>query len=190
MNIYDVSDPAAPVLATSLVCPGNQNDISVYGNLLILSVEAASGRVGCKSTAELPGGAANPQNVFRGIRVFDISNPTAPLNVAEVQTCKGSHTHTIVGEKDGDLYVYGSGTAGVRSATELARCSGASSLTDPNTANFAIDIIRIPLDDPASAEWVDNARIFSTCGSSACEDQFASGALNGFPVSNPQPRVA
>ncbi len=189
VNIYDVSDPANPVLDTSVLCPGNQNDISVYGDLLILSVEATSGRIDCKTTAELPGGSANPQNVFRGIRIFDISDRTNPVNIAEVQTCKGSHTHTIVGEKDGDLYVYGSGTAGVRSAAELARCSAASSLLDPDTANFAIDIIKIPLDDPASAEWVDNARIFSTCGSSACEDQHASGALNGFPLSNPQPRV-
>ncbi|WP_336924069.1 LVIVD repeat-containing protein [Aquipuribacter sp. SD81] len=190
VNIYDVSDPAAPVLATSVFCPGNQNDISVYGDLLILSVEATSGRVGCASAAELPGGSANPQNVFRGIRVFDISDRTNPVNIAEVQTCKGSHTHTIVGEKDGDLYVYGSGTAGVRSTAELGRCSGASSLLDPDTANFAIDVIRIPLDDPASAEWVDNARIFSTCGSSACEADHASGALNSFPLSNPQPLVA
>jgi hypothetical protein len=190
VNIYDVSDPASPVLDTSVLCPGNQNDISTYGDLLILSVEATSGRVDCKTTAELPGGAANPQNVFRGIRIFDISEPTNPVNVAEVQTCKGSHTHTIVGEKDGDLYVYGSGTAGVRSTAELARCSGASSLLDPDTANFAIDIIRIPLDDPGSAEWVDNARIFSTCGSSACEADHANGALNGLPFSNPQPLVA
>ncbi len=189
VNIYDVSDPEAPVLDTSVLCPGNQNDISVYGDLLILSVEATSGRIDCKTSTELPGGAANPQNVFRGIRIFDISDPTSPVNIAEVQTCKGSHTHTIVGEKDGDLFIYGSGTAGVRSATELARCSAASSLTDPNTANFAIDIIKVPLDDPASAEWVDNARIFSACGSSACEGDYASGALNSFPVRNPQPRV-
>ncbi|MGJ7442461.1 hypothetical protein [Aquipuribacter sp. MA13-6] len=151
VNIYDVSDPAAPVLDTSVLCPGNQNDISVYGDLLILSVEATSGRIDCKTTTELPGGAANPQNVFRGIRIFDISDRTNPVNIAEVQTCKGSHTHTIVGEKDGDLYIYGSGTAGIRSAAELARCSAASSLADPNTANFAIDIIKVPLDDPASA---------------------------------------
>ena len=97
------------------------------------------------------------------------------MQIAAVQTCRGSHTHTIVtspSDKD-NIYVYVSGTAGIRSAAELAGCSGGSSTADPNTANFRIDVIKVPLAAPQTAAIVSNPRLFSKCGSSACEGDFA-----------------
>lgn len=197
-NVYDVSDPAAPVPTASVLCPGAQNDVSVYGDLMFLSVEAGSARVDC--SASTPG---NTAPVFRGVRIFDISDLTNPQQLGGVQTCRGSHTHTVVEDPDDpdSIYIYVSGTAGIRPSVappppamplpgvELAGCNANSSLTDPTTANFRIDVIKVPLADPAAAAVVGGPRIMSTCGSSACEDQYASGALNGLNRGGVQPLV-
>ena len=120
-QIYDISDPDAPAIVTAVVCPGGQGEVSVYGNLLFMSVEETRGRIDC-GTQGAPG-AVNPER-FRGVRIFDISNEAQPVQVAAVQTCRGSHTHTILKSPhdDANLYVYVNGTAGVRSPLELAGC--------------------------------------------------------------------
>jgi len=112
-QVYDVSDPAAPELTGTFVCPGGQGDVSVYGDLLFMSVESAPGRLDCGTTSV---GATDPQN-FRGVRVFDISDIQNPVQVTAVQTCRGSHTHTVVEDPDDaeNVYVYVSGTGGVMS---------------------------------------------------------------------------
>src|SRR4029453_2861422 len=46
-NIYDVANPRKPKLIGSVVCPGGQGDVSVWGNLLVMSVEQTRGRVDC-----------------------------------------------------------------------------------------------------------------------------------------------
>jgi LVIVD repeat-containing protein len=195
-NVYDLSNPASPSLRTSVVCPGGQGDMSVWGNLLFMSVEETRGKIDCTLTP-----AATPLTRFRGVRIFDISNIGAPVQIAAVQTCRGSHTHTIVtNPSDTDnIYVYVSGTAGIRAGTELAGCNGNSSLTDPTTANFRIDVIKVPLAAPQNAAVVSNPRLFSKCGSSACEGDFAvqeqhpdprygiRGALNWLNTSGTQP---
>ena len=173
-GVYDMSDPAAPALKAAVTCRGSQNDISVHGDLLFLSVEATNARVDCAAPGApvtVPGG----DTVFRGVRIFDVSNPLAPEYVSGVQTCRGSHTHTVVtkpGVSD-KIWIYVSGTAGIRASTQLEGCSSGSSLTDPTTANFRIDVIEVPLAAPASAKVVSNPRIFSKCGSSACEADYA-----------------
>ena len=109
-NLYSIEDPAAPRLLASVVCPGGQGDVSVVGNLLVLSVEQTRGRVDCGLQ-----GVAEPVSEarFRGLRIFDIGDPTMPRQVGAVQTCRGSHTHTVVTDPDGkgNFYVYGSGTS-------------------------------------------------------------------------------
>src|SRR5215217_2303676 len=185
-NVYDLANPAAPVLKTSVVCPGGQGDMSVYGNLLFMSVEETRAKIDCTSTP-----AATAATRFRGVRIFDISSVAAPTQVAAVQTCRGSHTHTLVtSPNDPDnVYVYVSGTAGIRSGAELAGCNGNSSLVDPTTANFRIDVIKVPLAAPQTAAIVSYPRIMSTCGSSACIGDYASGALNGLHRGGLQPTV-
>jgi hypothetical protein len=174
-NIYNVSDPAAPALVTTVVCPGGQGDLSVYGNLLFMSVEETRGKKDCTSTP-----AANATTRFRGVRIFDITNIANPVQLPGVQTCKGSHTHSLVTDPDdaANVYVYNSGTAGIRSSAELAGCNGNSSLTDPTTANFSIDVIKVPLAAPETAQIVSRPRIFSKCGSSACEADFATQEIH------------
>jgi hypothetical protein len=159
-NVYDIANPAKPKLVTSVVCPGGQGDVSVHGKLLVMSVEQTRGRVDCGTQGVEPAVSAER---FRGIRVFDITNVKKPVQVAAVQTCRGSHTHTLVpNPKDPDnLYVYGSGTSAARSAEELAGCSGSDPKEDPNTALFSIDVIRIPIAAPATARIVSRPRIFA-----------------------------
>jgi hypothetical protein len=122
----------------------------VHGNLLIMSVEQTRGRIDCG-----PQGVQAPVSAerFRGVRIFDISDIRKPKQIAAVQTCRGSHTHTLVNDPDdkANLYVYGSGTGAVRSGEELEGCSNKDPKEDPNTALFSIDVIQIPLAAPETA---------------------------------------
>ncbi len=159
-NTYNVEDPATPKHLASVVCPGGQGDVSVLGNLLFMSVEQTRGRLDCGVQ-----GVAEPVSTerFRGIRIFDISDVRMPRQVAAVQTCRGSHTHTLVTDPDdqGNVYLYGSGTSSVRSAEELAACSGLKPDEDPRTALFSIDVIQVPLKAPGMARVVNRPRIFA-----------------------------
>lgn len=159
-NVYDISTPASPTLLTSVVCPGGQGDVSVHGNLLFMSVEQTRGRVDCGV-----GGVEAPvsKERFRGVRIFDITDVKTPKQVAAVQTCRGSHTHTLVTDpKDSaNVYVYGSGTSGARAAEELDGCSGKDPKEDPQTALFSIDVIKVPLARPQDAKIVARPRIFA-----------------------------
>jgi hypothetical protein len=159
-NTYDIEDARKPRLIVSVVCPGGQGDLSVYGNLLFMSVEQTRGRLDC-GTEGIQGSVSAER--FRGIRIFDITDMTKPRQVAAVQTCRGSHTHTLVPDpKDkANIYVYGSGTGAVRSAEELAGCSRLGPKEDPNTALFSIDVIKVPLSAPANALIVNRPRIFA-----------------------------
>ena len=159
IQIWDISDPANPQTVVTYVCPASQSDVSVYENLLFVSGEGFGGRLDC---GEQGIEEAVSHDRLRGIRIFDISDITAPEYVANVQTCRGSHTHTLL-EHPGDdenVYVYVSGSAPVRPAEELAGCSAAPPAEDPNSALFRIEVIRVPLADPASAEIVSSPRIF------------------------------
>src|SRR5581483_11299202 len=130
-NTYDVENGQRPKLLASVVCPGGQGDVSVHGNLLFMSVEQTRGRIDCGT-----GGVEAPVSAerFRGVRIFDISDLSKPKQIAAIQTCRGSHTHTLVVDPNdkANLYVYGSGTSTVRSGEELAGCSGADPNDDPN----------------------------------------------------------
>jgi hypothetical protein len=178
VNIFDISNPGNTTLVTSLVCPGGQGDVSVYKNLLFMSVEMPNGRIDCGAQGfppEPPPPAdqkdqkerrrrlpAAQKDRFRGVRIFDISDVRNPRQVAAVQTCRGSHTHTLVvdpNDKD-NVYIYVSGTSFVRQSEELAGCSGEKPDKDPNTALFRIDVIKVPLASPQDAKVVSNPRVF------------------------------
>jgi hypothetical protein len=159
-QIWDISDPAHPTLKVGNYCPASQSDVSVYKNLLFVSAEGNSGRIDC-------GGEGVKETVsaqrIRGIRIFEISDIAHPRNVANVQTCRGSHTHTVlVDPKDPEnVYVYVSGSAPVRSAEELPGCSNADPSQDPNSARFRIEVIKVPLAHPEQAAIVSSPRIFN-----------------------------
>jgi hypothetical protein len=184
VSIYDISDPAKTSLLTTLVCPGGQGDLSVYGNLLFMSVEMTNGHLDCSAEGfpPEPAPAAGHENDprlpvaqkdrFRGVRIFDISDVKNPKQVAAVQTCRGSHTHTLVVDPNdkANVYIYVSGTSFVRQPEEMAGCSGGAPDKDPDTALFRIDVIKVPLAAPQDAKIVSNPRVFIDP---------RSGALNG-----------
>lgn len=203
MTIYDISNPAQVKPLTSMVCPGGQGDVSVYKNLMFMSVEMPNGRIDCgvegfppeppsadekdkdkdkdksadkdkkdddkEKKRKIP---AAQKERFRGVRIFDISDIQNPKQVAAVQTCRGSHTHTLVLDpKDKEnVYIYVSGTSFVRQPEELAGCSGEKPDKDPNTALFRIDVIEVPVAAPQNARIVSSPRVFIDA---------RTGALNG-----------
>jgi hypothetical protein len=159
-NVYDITNPKKPSLIASIVCPGGQGDVSIHGNLLVMSVEQTRGRIDC-GTQGVQAPVSGER--FRGVRIFDITDVKKPKQVAAVQTCRGSHTHTLVANPNdpSSLYVYGSGTSSVRSVEELAGCSRLDPKEDPNTALFSIDVIQIPIAAPETARIVNRPRIFA-----------------------------
>jgi hypothetical protein len=180
VNIYDISHPSNATLLTSLVCPGGQGDVSVYKNLMFMSVEMPNGRLDCgvegfppeplpatgdekdKNKEKKRRIPAAQKERFRGVRIFDISDIKNPKQVAAVQTCRGSHTHTLVldaNDKD-NVYIYVSGTSFVRQPEELAGCSGEKPDKDPNTALFRIEVIKVPVAAPQDAAVVSSPRLF------------------------------
>jgi hypothetical protein len=210
VDIFDISDPAKAKLLTSMVCPGGQGDVSVYKNLLFMSVEMPNGRLDCgvqgfppepapadeekgkdektpdadkDKPADQAKDAAKDKDAdkdkekkaqrrrrlpvaqkdrFRGVRIFDISDIKNPKQVAAVQTCRGSHTHTLVIDPNdkNNVYIYVSGTSFVRQPEELAGCSGEKPDKDPNTALFRIDVIKVPVATPQDAKVVSSPRVF------------------------------
>lgn len=159
-QIYDVANAAAPKLVTAFVCPGGQGDVSIHGNLLFMSVEMPNGRTDC---ADVPFSMDPAPTRFEGVRIFDITNVAKPKQVAFVQTCRGSHTHTLVpdGKDRASVYLYVSGVSEVRPATEVPGCSGGMPDKDPNTAYFRIEVVKVPLKRPQDAKVVNSPRLFA-----------------------------
>ena len=174
-NAYDLTEGAAPELALSVVCPGGQGDVSIHGDLLFMSVEQNRARLDCGAAdAE---GEVNAER-FRGIRIFDISDLSAPRQIAAVQTCRGSHTHTQVPHPTDPnvLYIYNSATAGVRRTAELGICSDGAPGENPETALYSIDVIKVPLDAPEEAAIVSRPRIFADRETGAIAGLWRGGA--------------
>ncbi|MEM6775365.1 MAG: DUF305 domain-containing protein, partial [Pseudomonadota bacterium] len=156
-NVYKLKDDGVPELFSSIVCPGGQGDVSIVGDLLIMSVEQTRGRVDCGRegiTEDIS------DDRFRGLRIFDISDLARPRQVGQVQTCRGSHTHSVVDANDKRIVVYNSGTSSVRDTEELEGCYDESP-GDDRTALFRIDVIEIPVDDPAGSRIVRSPTVFA-----------------------------
>ncbi|MDG1416406.1 MAG: hypothetical protein P8P99_01240, partial [Maricaulis sp.] len=159
-NVYEAEGDAMPELILSVVCPGGQGDVSVIGNLVFRSVEDNRGRLDCGSET-IEGDVSADR--FRGVQIFDISDLSAPRQVAAVQTCRGSHTHTLVPHPtDANIvYIYNSATSGVRPTDELDICSDGEPDENPDTARYSIDVIRVQLDAPEQAAIIDRPRLFA-----------------------------
>jgi len=200
LNIYDISNPAKTALLTTMVCPGGQNDVSVYRNLLFMSVEMPNGRLDCGTQGFPPNPPPAPgeekkfrppvaqKDRFRGVRIFDISDIKNPKQVAAVQTCRGSHTHTLVTDPNDqdNVYIYVSGTSFVRQTDELAGCSGEKPDKDPDTALFRIDVIKVPVAAPQDAKIISNPRIFIDARTGALNGLNNGGAMHGKADEKPE----
>ncbi|MGD8325454.1 MAG: DUF305 domain-containing protein, partial [Sphingomonadales bacterium] len=156
-NAYKLNGNGAPEHYSSVVCPGGQGDVSIVGDILIMSVEQTRGRVDCGLQGVAEDVSAER---FRGLRIFDISDLKQPRQVGQVQTCRGSHTHSVVSQDDDKIIVYNSGTSSVRKGEELEGCVG-DVPGDDRTALFRIDVIEIPVDDPSKAHIVDSPAVFA-----------------------------
>jgi len=160
-SIYDASSPAKPALLSAVACITSQGDPSIVGNLLFISAEGGGNRKDCAK-----GGVNDPSEHMAGVRIYDVSTPRAPRLVKNVETCKGSHTHTVVPSPTDRnvVYLYVSGQQGARPATELAGCRNGSNPSDETNSLFRLDIIKVPLDRPQDAEVLSGARIFTGLG--------------------------
>ena len=180
IQIWDISNPAKPVLADHLVCFTEQGDVSVYGHLLFVSAEDGGSRLDCGMQ-----GIQDTVSKERmiGVRIFDISDVKHPRQVADVQTCRGSHTHTLVPDPNdaGVVYVYVSGLASVRSNSELSGCE-VGAATNPNSALFRIEVIRVPLAHPEEAKVVSSPRIFADLTKPASHGPAVADTANGAAV--------
>ncbi len=156
-SVWDVSNPRQPVNLSTVVCATDQGDPSIYGNLLFISAESPRARADCGMQGVQAG-----KDRMRGVRIFDVSNPRSPKLIKNVQTCRGSHTHTIVPDPDdkNTIYIYVGGSSSVRDPSEMPECSGGSVAENPNTAQYRVDIIRVPVRNPQDASVIGYARIF------------------------------
>jgi len=157
-NIYDISNDGMPELLSSVVCPGGQGDVSIVDDLLIMSVESTNARIDCGLTGTI--GTVDAER-FLGLRIFDISDLRRPQQVGSVQTCRGSHTHSVVSSDDQRIIVYNSGLRGVRDEEELPGCLDDTRYGDERTALFRIDVIEIPVQRPQDAYIVDSPTVFA-----------------------------
>ena len=157
-NVYRLGTDGVPQLASSVVCPGGQGDVSVVGDLLLMSVQDSRARIDC-GLQGVEGRVSEER--FRGLRIFDISDITRPRQVGQVQTCRGSHTHSVVDADARRIIVYNSGTSYVRDEAELEGCFDTAG---DETALFSIDVIEIPVANPAAARIVDSPRVFAKDG--------------------------
>jgi len=197
INIYDIANPARIALISSIFCPGGQGDVSVYDGLLFMSVEGMNGRLDCgaqgfpppKQSAPIPASQSSLDTQFtllpslsstermRGIRIFDIHNLSEPRQVADVQTCRGSHTNTLVLDPHDtkDVYLYVSEISNVRPRSELANCVGGEPSIHPATSLFDIDIVKVPLAHPERARVVGSPRIFINFNTGASDGLWQGG---------------
>lgn len=157
-TIWDVSDATKPKVVSVVECITSQGDPSIYGTLLFISAEGNGNRNDCGK-----GGVQKPEDHMAGVRIFDVADPARPRLVKNVQTCKGSHTHTIVPhpKKKNIIYLYVSGSQQARPNTELAGCVNGTDPADESNSLFRLDVIRVPLDHPERSEVVTGARVFS-----------------------------
>lgn len=183
-TIWDITDPAKPVIASVTKCITSQGDPTIYGTLLFLSAEGAGNRKDCGA-----GGVQDPKDHMAGIRIFDVSNPKAPKLIKNVETCKGSHTHTLVPSPTNKniIYLYVSGQQGARPDTELAGCKNGNDPKDPTNSLYQLDIVKVYLNAPEKSEVIPGARIFADLeGAGECQ-RFCVPTRTGTRPGRPQP---
>jgi hypothetical protein len=176
-QIWDVSNPGTPQVVAAYICGGIQGDVSVYKNLLFVSVEAGNGRLDCGLDGVKDSVSTER---FRGIRIFDINDVAHPKQVADVQTCRGSHTNTVVTDPrdSANIYIYVSAMAGTRSPSELAGCSDVAPEDDANTQRFRIDVIQVPLAHPEQSKIINRPALLADLTPYARHGEYAADTVD------------
>jgi hypothetical protein len=145
--IYDISNPRNPTVVSQVQCPGSQNDISVFGDLLFLSTDSSRTDDSCASTGQT---AENPLS-WEGMKIFDISNKSAPRYIKSIETKCGSHTHTLV-PAHRSVYIY------------VSSYGPSDAFPDCKPPHDLISIIKVPLADPTGAALIATPVLFPTDG--------------------------
>ena len=160
LRLVDVTDPLSPRKIGELACPGPQNDVSVWGSLVFMSVDSP------RTSSDCGAGAASLAQQeagtdWEGIRVISIADPANPTQVAAVRTSCGSHTNTLVpDESNGRVLVYVNSypTVGVRSRT----CNDAT--------HEQLSVVEVPLAAPEQAKVVSTPKVTATTPGNGCHD--------------------
>jgi hypothetical protein len=193
--IYDIHNPRKPSVLTQVLCPGSQNDVSVFDDLLFLSTDSSRSDDSCASHSQ----TAREKTSWEGIKIFDITDKSNPVYIKSVETNCGSHTHSLVPSTDRtSVYVY------------VQSYSPNTGFPDCQPPHDLISIIKVPLADPTTASVVAMPNLFPDGGNppgaggsstSGCHDitaypakGIAAGACMGdgilMDISNPEaPRV-
>jgi hypothetical protein len=156
VQIWDVRDPDAPKLAASIHCPGSQNDVTVNDGILVTSTDSIRNKAECDGNVSVP--SSSPEyglsSNWEGLRVFDVSNPRDPKYVTAVRTDCGSHTHTVLPQRDRLLIYVQSYDIGARKYN----CDSAK------TQHDKISIVEIPKANPAAARVIETPVLFPDGG--------------------------
>jgi hypothetical protein len=117
LRVFDISDASRPGLLGSLWCPASQNDVSVWRDLVFMSVDSPrkdwTDKDGKPRRAHECGAPSASQadmlagSEWEGIRIVSIADPGNPQQIAAVRTDCGSHTHTLVPDlANGRVLIY------------------------------------------------------------------------------------
>ncbi len=155
-RLIDISQPTAPRLIADVECRGPQGDVSIWENLVFVSVDRPQTTPRCNSedAEKVDPLFVPPQGGWEGIRVFDISQPRQPRLVTSVATDCGSHTNTLVPDLEHHrLLLY------VSSYALAVQPDLAPGCTNPHGH---ISVVEVPLDDPATASVIAEPHLFDT----------------------------
>src|SRR3954464_10138359 len=166
-QLMNIADPAHPRPEGPFNCPGAQADVSIWKDLVIVSVDSArgagNGPDGKPRKPEECGApaAANAENeagtAWEGLRIVSIANPAKPVQLAAVKTDCGSHTHTLVPDEANNRLL----------AYILSYPLGAPSPSCNVASHRKISIVEVPLSVPAQAKVIDTADVSPNIG---CHD--------------------
>ncbi|MEV7230701.1 MULTISPECIES: hypothetical protein [Polymorphospora] len=193
--IYDIKNPRSPKITSQVLCPGAQNDVSIYGDLLFLSTDSSRSDDSCSSVSQTASNAAS----WEGIKIFDVKDKRNPRYIKSVETNCGSHTHTLVPGKDHrNVYLY------------VSSYGPNASFPDCQPPHDLISIVKVPVRAPTDAHVLSAPVLFPDGGNpggngssttSGCHDitvfpkkDLAAGACMGdgvlFDIANREaPRV-
>jgi hypothetical protein len=152
VQIWDVRDGQTPALASFIHCPGSQNDVTVNDGILVTSTDSRRTNDTCASEATT---TPSDPSTWEGLKIFDVRNPYSPKYLASVRTDCGSHTHTVLPERDRLIIYVQSYDVG----TGRYLCDD----TSP-TGHDQISIVSIPKRNPAAARVVAEPKLFPDGG--------------------------
>ncbi|MGY1607539.1 LVIVD repeat-containing protein [Geodermatophilus sp. SYSU D00700] len=170
-SVWDVRRPGSPTLVGQAACLGAQNDVSVYGDIVITSTDSRRVSDDCDAPALTRPATSDPTaDYWEGIRVWSIADKSNPQLLTSVETDCGSHTNTLVPDPaHGRMLVY------------VSSYGPSAAQKDCQTPHDKISIVAVPDADPASAAVVAEPVLFPDGGfagaTTAPDEAFPTGRV-------------